>query len=124
MAWSSTFLLNPYRTAQAATGGGVCKPRTGLQSINAPQLFWRGGVSAPLEMKVTGPGSRKQEAGSNRMVDEVCLVAILFDLQRLRTKQKDERGGRGKRRERGGGGRAGQQVWAFGFGSGKILMTN
>lgn len=81
-------------------------------------------MSAPLEMKVTGPGSRKQEAGSDRMVDEVCLVAILFDLQRLRTKQKDERGGRGKRREREGGGRAGQQVWAFGFGSGKILMTN
>lgn len=81
-------------------------------------------MSAPLEMKVTGPGSRKQEAGSDRMVDEVCLVAILFDLQRLRTKQKDERGGRGKRREREGGGRVGQQVWAFGFGSGKILMTN
>lgn len=59
-------------------------------------------MSAPLEMKVTGPGSRKQEAGSDRMVDEVCLVAILFDLQRLRTKQKDERGGRGKRREREG----------------------
>lgn len=56
------------------------------------------------------------------MVDEVCLVAILFDLQRLRTKQKDERGGRGKRREREGGGRAGQQVWAFGFGSGKISV--
>jgi hypothetical protein len=79
--------------------------------MNASQLLWRGGVPA-----------LGQKAGSDRVVDEVRLVYILFDLQRLRTKQKDERGGRGKREREGSW--AGRQVWAFGFGSGKILMTN